>query len=126
MIIVGYSASPKKDAELIYEAFMSTNINLTKVKIFHTDRGNEFKNKIIDEVLQAFKIKRSLSKNDRIKIVQKSVDNPHFAYLQQLNTYLTLKPPPCRVIKLLSVFFVKDLLQMQLGFVLLVSEAYQH
>ncbi|MBP2033960.1 transposase InsO family protein [Clostridium algifaecis] len=41
---------------------MSTNINLTKVKIFHTDRSNEFKNKIIDEALEAFTIKRSLSK----------------------------------------------------------------
>lgn len=60
--IVGYSAGPKKDAELVYEAFMNTNINLTKVKIFHTDRGSEFKNKIINEVLEAFKIQRSLSK----------------------------------------------------------------
>ncbi|SUY47150.1 transposase [Clostridium putrefaciens] len=41
---------------------MITNINITKIKIFYTDRGNEFKNKIIDEVLEAFKIKRSLSK----------------------------------------------------------------
>ena len=60
--IVGYSAGAKKDASLVYEAFMNTNINLTKVNIFHTDRGNEFKNKVIDEVLEAFKIKRSLSK----------------------------------------------------------------
>lgn len=60
--IVGYSSGPRKDAELVYEAFMSTTINLTKIKIFHTDRGNEFKNKIIDEVLEAFKIRRSLSK----------------------------------------------------------------
>lgn len=60
--ILGYSAGAKKDAELVYEAFMNTNINLTKVKIFHTDRGNEFKNKIIDEVLETFDIKRSLSK----------------------------------------------------------------
>ncbi|BDR73111.1 hypothetical protein K144316041_18190 [Clostridium tetani] len=37
-------------------------MSLTKVEIFHTDRGNEFKNKIIDEVLKAFEIKRSLSK----------------------------------------------------------------
>lgn len=59
--IVGYSAGSKKDAELVYEAFMSSNINLTKIKVFHTDRGNEFKNKIIDEVLEAFSIKRSLS-----------------------------------------------------------------
>lgn len=38
--IVGYSAGSKKDATLVYEAFMSTNINLTKVNIFHTNRGN--------------------------------------------------------------------------------------
>lgn len=60
--IIGYSAGSKKDAQLVYDAFMNTNINLTKVKIFHTDRGNEFKNKIIDEVLEAFEIQRSLSK----------------------------------------------------------------
>jgi hypothetical protein len=29
--IVGCSSSPKKDTELVYEAFMNTNINLTKV-----------------------------------------------------------------------------------------------
>jgi len=60
--IVGYSAGSKKDAELVYEAFLTSHINLSKIKIFHTDRGNEFKNRIIDEVLEAFKIKRSLSK----------------------------------------------------------------
>lgn len=60
--IVGYSAGAKKDAKLVYEAFLNSNVNLSKIKMFHTDRGNEFKNKIIDEVLEAFKIKRSLSK----------------------------------------------------------------
>ena len=60
--IVGYSAGPNKDAKLVYEAFMNSTINLKKVKIFHTDRGNEFKNKIIDEILDTFEIKRSLSK----------------------------------------------------------------
>jgi putative transposase len=29
--------------------------------MFHTDRGNEFKNKLIDEALEAFGIQRSLS-----------------------------------------------------------------
>lgn len=60
--IIGYSAGAKKDSSLVYEAFMNTNINLSKVKIFHTDRGNEFKNKFIDEVLKGFDIERSLSK----------------------------------------------------------------
>ena len=60
--IVGYSVGAKKDANLVYEAFMNSTINLSKIKIFHTDRGNEFKNKIIDEVLKVFNIERSLSK----------------------------------------------------------------
>ncbi len=34
---------------------------LSKIEIFHTDRGNEFKNNIIDEILITFNIKRSLS-----------------------------------------------------------------
>ena len=29
--------------------------------VFHTDKGNEFKNKVIDEPLETFNIKRSLS-----------------------------------------------------------------
>ena len=41
---------------------MNSTINLNNVKIFHTNRGNEFKNKIIDELLYTFEIKRSLSK----------------------------------------------------------------
>ena len=56
------SAAPNKDAKLVYKACMNSTINLKKVKIFHTDRGNEFKNKIIDEILDTFEIKRSLSK----------------------------------------------------------------
>ena len=31
--IVGYSAGAKKDASLVYVAFMNTNINLTKVNM---------------------------------------------------------------------------------------------
>lgn len=35
---------------------------LRKVKIFYTDRDNEFKNEVIDEILHTFNIERSLSK----------------------------------------------------------------
>ncbi|HHX57955.1 MAG TPA: IS3 family transposase [Clostridiales bacterium] len=59
--IVGFSAGPNKTAELVYEAFINSNVNLLEVQVFHTDRGSEFKNKQIDEVLTAFNIKRSLS-----------------------------------------------------------------
>ncbi|SNT32462.1 Transposase InsO and inactivated derivatives [Anaerovirgula multivorans] len=59
--IIGYSAGPYKDANLVYSAFASVRTRLDAITLFHTDRGNEFKNKVIDEVLETFKIKRSLS-----------------------------------------------------------------
>lgn len=59
--IIGYSTGAYKDANLVYEAFASVKTRLDSITLFHTDRGNEFKNKIIDEVLDTFKIKRSLS-----------------------------------------------------------------
>jgi putative transposase len=60
--IVGYSAGKNKDAKLVIKAFSTINTNLNNVSIFHTDRGSEFKNKVIDELLNTFNIKRSLSK----------------------------------------------------------------
>lgn len=60
--IIGYSAGRNKDAQLVSRAFASVKNNLSKISIFHTDRGNEFKNKLIDETLDTFKINRSLSK----------------------------------------------------------------
>ena len=60
--IVGYAAGKSKDAQLVYKAFTKVKSRLDEIEVFHTDRGNEFKNKIIDEVLTTFNIKRSLSK----------------------------------------------------------------
>lgn len=60
--IIGYAAGRNKTAELVYKAFSRIKENLKNIQIFHTDRGNEFKNKIIDEVLETFQITRSLSK----------------------------------------------------------------
>lgn len=59
--IIGYSCGPNKDAALVYKAFSKVNTNLDTIELFHTDRGNEFKNKLIDEVLDTFNIQRSLS-----------------------------------------------------------------
>lgn len=59
--IIGYSAGRNKDANLVYQAFASVKTNLKDIQIFHTDRGNEFKNKLIDDTLETFEIKRSLS-----------------------------------------------------------------
>ncbi len=59
--IVGYSSGPNKNTELVYQAIMRITRPLSKIEIFHTDRGNEFKNNIIDQLLSTFKIQRSLS-----------------------------------------------------------------
>lgn len=60
--MIGYAAGRNKTAELVYKAVSRIKENLKNIQIFHTDRGNEFKNKIIDEVLKTFEITRSLSK----------------------------------------------------------------
>ena len=60
--IVGYSAGKYKDANLVHRAFASIEGNLNNFQIFHTDRGSEFKNYIIADLLKEFDIKHSLSR----------------------------------------------------------------
>ncbi len=60
--IIGFSAGAHKTAELVYDAFAAVNTDLREIKMFHTDRGSEFKNCLIDDMLMTFNIKRSLSK----------------------------------------------------------------
>lgn len=59
--IIGYSAGKNKNAALVSKAFSTVELNLKNISIFHTDRGNEFKNQLIDETLHTFGIERSLS-----------------------------------------------------------------
>ncbi|MEG0473805.1 MAG: IS3 family transposase [Solibacillus sp.] len=59
--IIGRSAGANKTAELVYQAISSIQANLNDVKMFHTDRGKEFDNKLISEALETFGIQRSLS-----------------------------------------------------------------
>lgn len=59
--IIGYSAGGRKTAELVYDAFATVNTNLHNIQMFHTDRGSEFNNALIDDVISTFQIKRSLS-----------------------------------------------------------------
>lgn len=59
--IIGHSAGPHKDAKLVQKAFASVKYNLNRLQLFHTDRGSEFKNQLIDAGLDAFGIERSLS-----------------------------------------------------------------
>ncbi|MGM1050428.1 MAG: IS3 family transposase [Bacillota bacterium] len=59
--IIGHSAGPNKDAALISRAFATVKGDLRQIQWFHTDRGSEFKNQKMDELLKTFNIGRSLS-----------------------------------------------------------------
>ena len=60
--IVGHAAGARKDAGLVMAAFATVAFPLFDIKVFHTDRGSEFDNRRIDEMLEVFGIARSLSK----------------------------------------------------------------
>lgn len=58
--IIGCSTGTERNAGFVYQAFASVKGNLSRIRLFHTDRGTEFKNQLIDDTLQAFNIERSL------------------------------------------------------------------
>ena len=60
--IVGHSAGRPRDASLVLGAFATLDFPPADVQVFHTDRGGEFDNTRIDEPLDVFGIKRSLSR----------------------------------------------------------------
>lgn len=97
--ILGYSCGKSKDAALVFQAFAKVKGSLQKIQLFHTDRGSEFKNQLIDEVVNTFNIKRSLSMKGcpydnavaeaTFKLVKSEfVRNRHFESLEQLKTEL--------------------------------------
>ena len=57
----GIQCRSKQRSSVSHESFSQFPANLQEVSIFHTDRGKEFDNQIIDEALAAFQIERSLS-----------------------------------------------------------------
>ncbi len=59
--IIGHSAGPNKDAALVSRAFATVQGDLRQIQWFHTDRGSEFKNEKMNELLETFDIGRSLS-----------------------------------------------------------------
>lgn len=58
--IVGHSAGSNKDRHLVSSALSTIKHDLRQVQMFHTDRGKEFDNHLIDDVLDTFGIQRSL------------------------------------------------------------------
>lgn len=55
--IIGYSAGANKNAELVETALLRCKYSLKDIKIFHSDRGNEYDNALIDDILSTFKIR---------------------------------------------------------------------
>ena len=60
--ITGHSAGRARGASLVLGAFATLGFPLTEVEVFHTERGSEFDNAKIDELLDVFDIRRSLSR----------------------------------------------------------------
>lgn len=60
--IVGHAASDRKGARLMKSAFATLGFPISDIEVFHTDRGSGFDNAEIGEMLEAFDVKRSLSK----------------------------------------------------------------
>jgi transposase InsO family protein len=59
--IIGFSTGTQKNKELVARAFASVRGDLRQIQMFHTDRGSEFNNQLLDETLTTFHISRSLS-----------------------------------------------------------------
>lgn len=59
--IVGHSVDDRRDSDLVKAAFATVGFPLSDIRVFHTDRGSEFANASIDEMLEVFGIERSLS-----------------------------------------------------------------
>jgi len=59
--IIGSVAGRNKDAKLVRKVIYRADVDLRDIDIFHTDRGGEFKNEILDDIIHAFGVRRSLS-----------------------------------------------------------------
>jgi putative transposase len=94
--IIGCSVGKYKDTGLVKSAIYSIRRPLDKIQIFHTDRGNEYDNKLIDEVLDTFKIKRSLSAkgspyDNAVSEATNKIIKTEFVYQDKFETLEELK-----------------------------------
>ena len=93
---IGYAAGKNKDAKLVAKAFNSIQRPIDEINILHTDRGNEFKNKAIDQILSRFDIKRSLSKkgcpyDNAVAEAAFKVVKTEFAFNRKFNSFEELE-----------------------------------
>ncbi len=59
--IIGCGADAYKNAEWVHKALSAVKGNLFDIHMFHTDRGSEFDNVLIDGLLESLQIHRPLS-----------------------------------------------------------------
>lgn len=59
--VISYSVGQFKDSKLVVEALNKIGTKSKKINLFHTDRGSEFNNYIVEDFLYNNGIKRSLS-----------------------------------------------------------------
>ncbi|WP_413230441.1 DDE-type integrase/transposase/recombinase [Exiguobacterium sp. K1] len=52
--IIGHSMDKRKHAQLVHRAFVSIPHDLRRIRMFHTDRGREFNNRLIEDTLHTF------------------------------------------------------------------------
>ena len=81
-MIVGTSVDVDLGSKLVEVALLSMNLDLSKIEIFHTDRGAEFNNHQINQLMEAFKVARSLS------AVSSPLDN---AVVESLNNIVKIE-----------------------------------
>ena len=89
--LVGHAASWNRDSRLAKSTFASMDCNLFDVDIFHTDRGSEYDNMAIDELLEFFGIRRSLSSkgappDNAVAEAAFKLYKAEFAYREHFNT----------------------------------------
>ena len=91
--IAGHSAGRTRDASLVLGAFATLDFPPADVQVFHTDRGSEFDNTRIDEPLDVFGIKRSLSRkgNPYDNAVVESTNRLLKKELVYRNSYATIE-----------------------------------
>lgn len=95
--IAGHAAGGRKDARLVESAFAAVPFPLTDVDVFHADRGGEFGDIAIDDMLEAFGIKRSLSKKGRphdnaVDESASKIPKAEFIYKERFPTLYELQP----------------------------------
>ena len=59
--IAGFSVGQHKTAELVMQALSQIKAPLSSIALFHSDRGKEFDNQLLDSCFEVFAITRSLS-----------------------------------------------------------------